>query len=217
MSAMSCHEYSERMQGRFPEVSRQESQNQSSMKEMFTHYKIRYESTLETQRPKLTSNLLVYFDSTRFSMSNLGILWKSHFIGTHQYDNVSNNLKQELVSNIGHYATGFAIEDVKFLAQTDKALDFLNRRIETLTEGIFYNLRSIPPNRAPGYVIDGWIIIPEYDKDTEYKIYKELGSVIRDNTNLLFSIHIIARKGRDLGKIIPRDYKRYNPWSDYVC
>jgi hypothetical protein len=119
-------------------------------------------------------------------------------------------------SNAEHYSGEFVLKDPKLFLQTDKALGILSANIKNIAEGVFFNIRSAP-SRAPGFVVDGWIVIREYDRELEYAIYKELGNVLRSNRSLLFNIHVVATKGRQLSSVVPNNFRRYIPWSDYIC
>lgn len=176
-----------------------------------------YDTTAKERGHKLIpSDLSGFFIVSHFE-TNLRPPWDMHTSENMFFDNINIEIKPLPLFNVDNYTRGFPIEDVRLLSQTDKALEFLCRRTEAMTEGLFYNISSIPPSRAPGFVIDGWLVIPEYDRELEYKIYKELANTIRNNPNLLFNIHVIARKGRDVDKILPKNCKKYSAWSDYVC
>lgn len=173
----------------------------------------------ENGRRKATASKMIKLDTISILKSNLETPPQRLFTETLSFDNVNLNIRSRVLfsSSLGLHIKGFTIEDPEALSQTDKALKTLHERTRELIEGVFYNIRTIPLTRAPGFVIDGWIVIPEYDGKLERKIYEELGEVIRTNPNLLFSIHIVARKGRNLSEIMPRNYKRYTQWPEYIC
>jgi hypothetical protein len=131
--------------------------------------------------------------------------------------NVAQNIRQEFSFDKGHQIISPTIENMDLLLQTERVLEVLNKGIREMVEGIFYDVRLLSPDRATDYVVGGWIVIPKYDRNLEHEIYRKLGDVIRSNPRLLLDFHVIASKGRELNKFISGRYKRYNPWSDYVC
>lgn len=166
---------------------------------------------------KSASGDVISLDAFLCHKGNLETPWKAFVCETESLDNMKINIESIFFSNVTRYVKVILIEDTRLLLQTDKALESISKALQALSEGFFYNIRSIPPSRAPGFVIDGWVVIPEYDRDLQYKIYKELGDTIRNNPTLLFNIHILARKGRDLSKVLPPGYKKYSSWLDYIC
>lgn len=150
-----------------------------------------------------------FISSTAIWQENLG--QRSSPLG----DRVS--LRLNLVSNLGDCIKGVTTDSPERILHIDKALNSLERSIRDMSEGLYCKIRPIPPVRQPGYVIDGWIVIDNYDRELEHKIYKELGEIIRNNTNLLFNIRIIARKGRTVDSLLPKQYRKYSSWFVYIC
>jgi hypothetical protein len=183
----------------------------------FTSNIFSYDKIGEERKQKFTSSNVIELGTVIDVESNQSTAWQKTSSNVMFADKIDLTLVSRLFSNVDRYIRGFPIEDTQILSQTDRALGFLYERIKALSDGFFCNIRSIPPSRSPGFVIDGWIVIPKYERNLEYKIYKELGNIIHNNPNLLFNIHIIARKGRELSKILPEDFKRYNPWPGYIC
>ena len=182
----------------------------------FTCKNFLHEKMDEKTGHEFTSEDFVSFGIVVHAQSNIESPWKEYYCARIS-DNIRINIKTVLLSNFAQYLKGFLIEDTQLLLQTDKALESISKKVEALSEGLFSKIRSIPPSRTPGFVIDGWIVVPKYDRDLEYKIYKELGNVIRNNPNLLFNIHVIAKKGRELSEILPKGYRRYSSWLGYIC
>lgn len=194
-----------------------ETSERSPAEHRFTCGIFLYDKIGEERKQKITSSDVIELGTILRSESNQKAPWQKPSCEVMFIDKIDITMVSGLFSNLGRYIKGFPIKDTQILSQTDRALGSLYERIKALNEGIFCNIRAIPPSRPPGFVIDGWIVIPEYERDLESKIYKELGNLIRNNPNLLFNIHIIARKGRELSKILPEDFRRYRSWSGYIC
>lgn len=191
-----------------------ESRDQSPEEHHFTYKNFLYDK-MNDEEQKATD--AIAFDIVLFSRSSLETPWKEYCCETSSLDNIRISIKSSFFPNVTNYIRGLQIEDTQLLSRTDKALESISKRVRTLSEGFFFNIRSIPPSRTPGFAIDGWIIIPEYDRNLEHKIYRELGDIIRKNPNMLFNIRILARKGRELNDVIPKGYRKYNPWLEYIC
>jgi len=116
-----------------------------------------------------------------------------------------------LVSIGSYQMTSLTIEE-KVLLKVDDALRFLNMKIESSVEGIFFNFKGTP-GRPPEFVVDMRIVISEYGREVEREIYHALADMIRKNPELLFDAHVIASKKRKLQDFLPHDYNRYIAWS----
>lgn len=114
--------------------------------------------------------------------------------------------------SMGSYQMPFPTINEKFLPKIDDALRFLNMKIESSVEGIFFKFKG-SPERPPGFVVDMRIVIPEYNREVEREIYHVLADMIRKNPRLLFDAHVIASKERKLQDFLPHDYNRYIAWS----
>jgi len=173
--------------------------------------------TTGVKKNKLTSGNIVDLDKKTFLESNSKTLWEVDLIQNQLGEGANMLIKLDFSSGKGYIFKGFSIEDKGLLPQIERALGFLHNKTQLLSEGLFYYIRPVAQNRPPGFVIDGWIVIQEYNRKLEIKIYQKLCNVIRNNPNLLFNIRIIARKGKRTDELIPKNYKCYAPWLDYVC
>lgn len=165
--------------------------------------------TSEMERQNLTMPQRIDFSSPAIIQS---INWESSFWEHLVKDlNVSKVLPIALVS-IGNYQTLFPAIVERFLPKIDGALGFLNMKIENSVEGIFFNFRGTP-RRPPGFVVNMRIVISEYDRELEYKVYDALGKMIRKYPYLLFDAHILASKKRRPEDFLPLGYVQYLSWS----
>lgn len=194
------------------------TQEQSPPKTNINRIIFLYDSTQDNGKPQQTSSAFAVFYGISGTESSLETPWQEHFSSPLHFETNYLKLEESFTSNIRTLNfEGRIIDNVEILLQIDKALASLYRRTKVLAEDLFYDIRSVPPSRSPGFVIDGWIVIPKYDRSLERSIYKELGDVIRSNPNLLFNIHLVARKGKDFSEALPENYQKYNPWLEYVC
>ena len=74
-------------------------------------------------------------------------------------------------------------------------------------EGVFYKVEETP-RRPPGFIIQILVVIPDSDRDLEYKVYAALGKLMRDNRKLLIDLHIVKRRGREVGGLIPAGFRQ---------
>ena len=152
---------------------------------------------------RLDSPALTIMQSIDWESNAWGLLIKDFY--------VSKVLPITLVS-IGNYQMPFPAIVEKFLPKIGGALGFLNIKIESSVEGIFFDFRGTP-RRSPGFVVDVRIVISEYDRELEYKVYGTLRKMIRKYPDLLFDAHILASKKRRPEDFLPSSYVQYLPWS----
>jgi len=138
--------------------------------------------------------------------------WKSSVWGRVMKELDTRRVLSINYDSIGDYQAPFPVIDQKFLPKIDDALGFLNMKMAGFIEGIFFNFTGTL-RRPPGFVVDVRIIIPEYDRKLEHKIYHALADIIRKNPELLFDAHVIASKGRRIQDFLPYGYHRYITWS----
>lgn len=212
---MSCSQYSEPIFRKSTDTHDHDTSYRSSTMKIISQHRLHYESTEEITEDKPTLGQITDF-AIKFSRSSAGNFCQKPLL-ENPILNIIRNIKQEFSFNKGRQIISPTIENIDLLLRTERALEVLNKGIKELAEGIFYDVRLLSPNRATDYVIDGWIVIPKYDRNLEYEIYRKLGDVIRSTPSLFLDFHVIASKGRELHKLISGRYKRYNPWSDYVC
>lgn len=99
--------------------------------------------------------------------------------------------------------------DLTCLVTSKKIVKSLSRDVEKLgiVEDIFYNIEEVP-DRPPDFIIEILVVIPDTDKDMEYKIYASLGKLMRSNPEMLIDLHIIKRRGRKIKEVIPPEYQK---------
>lgn len=100
---------------------------------------------------------------------------------------------------------------LQWLVRTESALQSFRKRIDKLREvrGIFYSLRETPTRTPSGYITDILVVLPESNREVEYKIYDAFGELLRKFNFLLFDLHILKLRKRELYKIIPEGFRRY--------
>ena len=118
-------------------------------------------------------------------------------------------------STVWHLAT--EEKDVKISSTLDstclviskKIVKSFSRDVEKLdiVEDVFYNIEETP-ERPPGFIIEMLVVIPDSNRDMEYKIYASLGKLMRNNPEMLIDMHIIKRRGRKIKEVIPPEYQR---------
>lgn len=102
-----------------------------------------------------------------------------------------------------------SILDSAFLSISKELVTSLFRDVKKLNavEDVFYNLEEVP-DRPPGFIIEIITVIPESNREIEYKIYDALGKLMRDNPKMLIDLHVVKRRGREIKEVIPPEYLR---------
>lgn len=101
------------------------------------------------------------------------------------------------------------ILDTRQLLRIEEVLSSFHSEIGNaeVFERLLYNFREV--DRSPGYVVDLCIITRRSSRDSEYLIYDALGTLMRENKNMLFDFHIIRRRGRAFNQITPEGYTKH--------
>lgn len=89
----------------------------------------------------------------------------------------------------------------------EKPLKTLYKSISTEMDGLFYHIEKVP-ERKPGFILHLLIIVPNKNYEDERKIYKEIGSLMRNFSNYLFDFSVVRRDGRQLSEI-SKGYEGY--------
>lgn len=99
--------------------------------------------------------------------------------------------------------------DLECLSISKKVVSSLFGRIKRLSavESVFYSLEETP-DRPPGFILEIIVVIPESNRETEYKIYNALGELMRNNPKMLMDLHIVKRREREVEEVIPPEYIR---------
>ena len=102
-------------------------------------------------------------------------------------------------------------ERLSWCVKTEEALRSFKERIDKIeeTKGVFYKLREARNRTPSGYITDILVVIPESNRKLEYQIYNAFGQLLRTSRPLLFDLHLIKLKGRELEEVTPKGFWRY--------
>lgn len=102
-------------------------------------------------------------------------------------------------------------ERLPWLAKTEEALRSFKGKIEKIREakGIYLKLREAYDRTPAGYITEIRIVIPDSNRNVEYQIYESFGELLREPNALLFDLHIIRLRGRELEEAVPEGFWRY--------
>lgn len=107
--------------------------------------------------------------------------------------------------------TNVLSDRIPWLVKTEKALGTFKERIDKITtiKGFFCNMREARIRTPSGHITEIQVIIPNSNRETEYKIYDAFGELLRTSSPLLFDLHITKLKGRRLEEVVPEGFWRY--------
>jgi len=89
----------------------------------------------------------------------------------------------------------------------EKPLITLYKSISEQIDGLFYHVEKVP-HRGLGYIIHLLIVVPKKNYEVEGRIYKEIGSLMREYPDYLFDFSLVRKDGRDIREI-SEGYKGY--------
>lgn len=89
----------------------------------------------------------------------------------------------------------------------ERPLITLYKSISQQIDGLFYHVKKVP-DREPGYIIQLLIVVPKKNYEVEGRIYKEIGSLMREYPDNLFDFSIVRREDRGIREI-SEGYKGY--------
>ncbi|MCW3985431.1 MAG: hypothetical protein NWE91_03345 [Candidatus Bathyarchaeota archaeon] len=98
-----------------------------------------------------------------------------------------------------------------WLVKTKEALGNFSKAIYKIRgiDGLYFNIREAYDRTPSGHITDIRVIIPESNRDIEYKIYDAFGELLRRSRPLLFDLHLIKLRGRKPEEVIPKGYWHY--------
>jgi len=166
------------------------------------------DTAVRTSRKMRASKYNIFVSSVSAQTTTIShpCSWKPQFIESETYSWTPRTwfvypLKQDLRID--------STFDVKLLADARDMMRSLFEEVEKLNvvESAFYNFE--PVDRPPGFIIEILVVIPESNRETEYKIYYVLGELMRRNRKMLIDLHIVKRRGREIKNLIPTEFQRW--------
>lgn len=99
--------------------------------------------------------------------------------------------------------------DLAFLSISKEVAKSLFRDVKKLNavEEVFYDIEEVP-DRPPGFIIRILVVIPESNREIEYRIYDALGKLMRKNRAMLIDLHVVKRRGREIKEVVSPKYLR---------
>ena len=100
---------------------------------------------------------------------------------------------------------------LSWLVKTEKALRSFKERIDSIDgiEGLYLKLREAHERAPSGYIADIRVVILDSNRKLEYQIYDAFGELLRTSRPLLFDLHVVKLRGRQLMEAIPTGFWRY--------
>jgi len=102
-------------------------------------------------------------------------------------------------------------ERLSWLRKSDKALRSFKKRTDKIEQirGLYINIREAHDRRPSGYVTEIRVVIPDSNRGLEYRIYDTFRELLKASRPLLFDLHIIKLRDRELEEAIPEGFWRY--------
>ena len=102
-------------------------------------------------------------------------------------------------------------ERLSWLRKTEKALRSFKKRTDKIEEirGLYINIREAHDRRPSGYITEMRVVIPDSNRELEYRIYDTFRELLKNSRPLLFDLHIIKLRDRGLEEAIPEGFWRY--------
>jgi len=97
--------------------------------------------------------------------------------------------------------------DLSCLISARKTVESFSADLQTGVEDVFYNIED-DPDHDPGFMISILVVIPESNRDVEHGVYASLGKLMRNNSELLFDLHIVKRRGRQTRQVVPPEFQK---------
>lgn len=109
-------------------------------------------------------------------------------------------------------------ERLPWLVKTEKALCGFKERIDKIEgmEAVYLNMREAHGRTPSGFIADIRVMIPDSNRDSEYRIYEAFGELLRTSRPLLFDLHIIKLRGREPEEVVSEEYWRYEWTSNRI-
>ena len=107
--------------------------------------------------------------------------------------------------------TGVLSNKMPWLVKAEKVLRSFRKTIYEIggTEGLYLNMREAHDRTPLGYITEIRLIIPDSNRELEYRIYDAFRELLRTSSPLLFDLHIIKLRGRRSEEVIPKGFWRY--------
>lgn len=140
-------------------------------------------------------------------------LWSCSFAiySQHLITNSINN-PFTLLNETAQFWNKIYSEKKPWLVKTDCVLREFNKKIALIEgiDGTFLQLREAYARSPAGYITEIRVIIPDSNRELEYKIYDAFRELLRTSDYLLFNLHIIKRRGRQIEEVLPEGFWRYS-------
>jgi hypothetical protein len=106
---------------------------------------------------------------------------------------------------------GISSSEAPWIVKTEEALIIFGRATAQIrgVEGLYLNMREAHDRTPSGYIADIRVIIPESNRELEYKIYDAFRELLRSSRPLLFDLHIIKLRGRKPEEAVPEGYWQF--------
>lgn len=107
--------------------------------------------------------------------------------------------------------TNVLANKMSLLVKTEKVLRSFKKMIYNIegTDGLYLNMREAHDRTPLGYITDIRVVIPDSNRELEYRIYDAFSELLRTSSSLLFDLHIIKLRGRRVEEVIPKGFWRY--------
>lgn len=102
-------------------------------------------------------------------------------------------------------------EKLPWIVTTENAVRGFKERIDKIegVQALYLNMRGAHGRTRSGFITDMRVMIPDSNRDLEYRIYEVFGDLLRTSRPLLFDLHIIKLRGRKIEEGIPEGFWRY--------
>ena len=102
-------------------------------------------------------------------------------------------------------------ERLSWLKKTEKALRSFKEDTDKIkgVEGLFISMREAHNRTPSGYITDIRVTIPDSNRELEYRIYGAFRELLKTSHPLLFDLHLVKLRGRELEEVLPKGFWRY--------
>lgn len=109
-------------------------------------------------------------------------------------------------------------EKLPWLVKTEKALRVFKERIDRIEgiQALYLNMREAHGRTPSDFITDIRVMIPDSNRDLEYRIYAAFGEFLRTSRPLLFDLHIIKLRGREPEEVVSEEFWRYEWTSNRI-
>lgn len=108
---------------------------------------------------------------------------------------------------------------IPWLRKTEELLKNFEQRLDKVGEirGLYLNIREATGRTPSGYATEIRVIIPDSNRELEYKIYDAFRELLTVSEPLLFDLHIVKQRGRKVEEFMPKEFWRYEWMSNLTC